>query len=236
VVSANDPVGKLAAVIAQGSLSEKQNAFATMAGVASPSADAFLGTWLADLRAGKVPEELRLDVLEAARKHPALQAEIARYEASLDPKDDIGPWRVALKGGNAEEGRKIFFEKAEVSCLRCHKAAGEGGEVGPELTGIITRKDRAYIVQSILRPNAEIAQGFENLLVTMKNGTAYAGVIKSETKDELVINSPEDGLLKLKLSEIASREKGLSGMPEGFGDQLSKLELRNLVEFLASLK
>ena len=236
IKSATDPVEKLAAVIAQGSLSEKQNAFATMAGVSGPAIDAFLTTWVGDLLAGKVPDELRLDVLEAAGKHPALKSALAKYEAALDAKDDIGPWRIAMAGGNAEEGRKIFFEKAEVSCLRCHKAGGEGGEVGPELTGIISRHDRAYIVQSIVHPNATIAQGFENLLVTLKNGTAYAGVIKSENGDELVINSPEDGLLKLKKSEITSRETGLSGMPDGFGEQLTKLELRNLVEFIASLK
>jgi hypothetical protein len=50
------------------------------------------------------------------------------------------------------------------------------------------------------------------------------------------LNSPEDGILTLKKSNIASREKGLSGMPEGLYLMLSKRELRDLVAFLGSLK
>jgi quinoprotein glucose dehydrogenase len=156
--------------------------------------------------------------------------------AQADPKDPVAKWRACLVGGSAEEGRKIFLERAEVSCVRCHKAQGEGGEVGPELTGIIDRHDRAYILTSIVHPNAAIAAGFENLLVTLKNGNSYAGVIKSETSAEIEINSPEDGLVKVAKADIKDREKGLSGMPEGFGDLLSRQELRHLVEFIATLK
>jgi quinoprotein glucose dehydrogenase len=177
-----------------------------------------------------------LDVLDAAAKRPALKTAVVSIEAALDPKDPIAKWRVCLTGGNVEEGKKIFLERAEVSCVRCHKANGDGGEVGPELTGLIQKRDRAYLLQSIIQPNAAIAAGFENVLVTLKNDTTYAGVIKSETDSELEINSPEDGLMKLKKSDIKVREKGLSGMPEGFADQLSRQDLRHLVEFIASLK
>lgn len=237
-VVANDPVAKLATVIATGSVSEKQNAFAALAKVTSPAAEKFLTRWMNDLLAGKVAPELQLDVLDAAGAHPALKPLVTQYEAAL-PKateNDINPWKICLTGGNAEDGKKVFLEKAEVSCVRCHKVNGEGGEVGPELTGVVGRKNREYVLRSVLYPNAEIAQGFESVLVTLKNGTAYAGVIKSETPEILEINSPEDGLLKLKKSDIESREKGLSGMPEGFGTVLTKQELRNLIEFLASTK
>lgn len=232
----DDKVGKLAAILDKGTLSEKQNAFATLAGVEGAAVDSLLGGWLDRLKEGKVPVELQLDVLDAAAKRPSLKAAVAALEAALDPKDPIAKWRVSLSGGNAEEGKRVFLERAEVSCVRCHKANGEGGEVGPELTGLIQKHDRAYILQSIIQPNAAIAAGFENVLVTLKNDTTYAGVIKSETDTELEINSPEDGLIKVKKSDIKAREKGLSGMPEGFADQLSRQDLRNLVEFIAGLK
>jgi len=72
--------------------------------------------------------------------------------------------------------------------------------------------------------------------VTLKSGTSYAGVLKSETADGLAINSPEDGLVTVKKDEIKARDKGLSPMPEGMGQILSKQDLRNLVEFLSGLK
>ena len=85
-------------------------------------------------------------------------------------------------------------------------------------------------------PNKQIAQGFESVLVTLKEGATYAGVLKSEDAGQLVINSPEDGLLTLKKSDIQSRDKGLSPMPEGMGQVLARQDLRDLVEFLAGMK
>ena len=70
----------------------------------------------------------------------------------------------------------------------------------------------------------------------MQTGTVYAGVVKSETATEIELNSPEDGLLKLKKAEIKSRERGLSAMPEELRQVLTKQDLRDLVEFLSSLK
>jgi len=72
--------------------------------------------------------------------------------------------------------------------------------------------------------------------VTLKNGTTYAGIVKSQNDQELVINSPEDGIVKVKPSDIQTRDRGLSPMPEGLGSVLSKADLRNLVEFLAQQK
>jgi len=87
----------------------------------------------------------------------------------------------------------------------------------------------------MLLPNRQIAPGFESVLVTLKNGATYAGVVKSENPEQLVINSPEDGLVPVNKSDIQSREKGLSPMPEGIAQILSRQDLRNLVEFLSSL-
>lgn len=231
-----NPLARFITVLSKGSVAERQNALTTVAGIEGKAADALLSRWMSDLVAGKVAPELQLDVIDAVGRRPALKSMITKWEESLpkQAENDINPWKICLVGGNADEGRKVFLEKAEVSCVRCHKIKGEGGEVGPELTGVLAKKGREYVLRSILYPNAEIAQGFESVLVNMKNGTTYAGVIKSETATELEINSPEDGILKLKKTDITSREKGLSGMPDGFGSVLTKQELRNLIEFLAA--
>jgi len=233
-----DPTQKLAQVIAQGSLAEKQNALTTLGKLKSPAALALITTWANSLVAGTVQPELQLDVLDAAAQQPSLKPLVEQWTAAHAAKGDFGiePWQVALVGGNAEEGRKVFLERAEVSCVRCHKLNGEGGEVGPELAGLVETKGREYVLQAIVHPNAAVAAGFESVLLTLKNGTAYAGVIKSETPDAIELNSPEEGLVTVKKSDIQEREKGLSGMPDGMAEILSKQDLRNLVEFLASVK
>ena len=106
--------------------------------------------------------------------------------------------------------------------------------MGPELTHIAEKQNSEYILESILYPNAKIAQGFESVLVTLKTGTLVAGVLKSENDTILEINSPEDGLIKVKKSDIEKREKGLSGMPEGFGNILSRQEIRDLIAYLTA--
>ena len=227
-------IAPLEKALAGGSLTEKQSALATVSSVKTPDAEALLKHWVEGVLAGTVAPELELDVIEASGARESLKPLLAQYKARLDAKDPTSPWKACLVGGNAEAGKKVFVERAEVSCVRCHKVQGEGGEVGPELTGLGKKNGRAYLLTSILYPNAAIASGFENVLVNLKGGQSYAGVIKSETATELVLNSAEDGLITVKKSEITSREKGLSGMPEGFGDLLSKQDIRNLIEYLAT--
>ncbi|MFM7215055.1 MAG: HEAT repeat domain-containing protein [Verrucomicrobiota bacterium] len=236
--SVADPTGRLVEVIRSGTLAEKQGAMASLGKLKTEPAIEQLRMWMNNLLVGKVQTELQLDVLDAASQHPSLQPLVERWKAGHAATKPFGvePWKVCLTGGSAEEGRKVFVERAEVACVRCHKVNGEGGEVGPELTGLVEKQGREYVLQSIIHPNAAVAVGFESVLVTLKNGSAYAGIIKSETPESLEINSPEEGLVTVRKVDIQSREKGLSGMPEGLGDLLSRQDLRNLIEYLASAK
>jgi quinoprotein glucose dehydrogenase len=232
--TAGGSTAPLEKALASGTVTEKQSALATLGSVKGAEADALLKNWMEGVLAGTVAPELELDVVEAAGERESLKPLLSQYKSRLDAKDPSAAWKACLVGGNAEAGKKVFAERAEVSCVRCHKVQGEGGEVGPELTGLGKKNGRAYLLTSILYPNAAIAAGFENVLVNLKGGQSYAGVIKSESATELVLNSAEDGLITVKKSEITGREKGLSGMPEGFGDLLSKQDIRNLVEYLAT--
>jgi quinoprotein glucose dehydrogenase len=237
-VKPNDATTQLADVLEKGSVGERQNALATLGTVKSDSADTMLAKALDELLAGKLAPELQLDLIEAAgkRSSPMIKEKLREYEAKWPKDDALAPYRVALQGGDAQAGRTVFFEKAEAACLRCHKVKGEGGEVGPELTGVGARHDRNYILESIVFPNKQIAQGFESVIITLNNGTAYAGIVKSENDKQIVLNSPEDGIVTIARADIKSRDRGLSAMPEGMGELLSKRELRDLVEFLATVK
>jgi len=241
-VPGNQRVAQLARALEKGSISERQNSLSTLAMMNDPGAAQLLGTWLDRLVVGQVPKELQLDVLEAVQNCKSLRsaasakAALARFESARNPKDPIAKWRECLQGGNAEAGKQTFIERQDAACFRCHKINGEGGEVGPEMAGLGQRQTREYILESILFPNKNISPGFEAVLVTLKNGTSYAGMIKSETATQLVINSPEDGPITVKKADIQARDHGLSAMPEELGNILSKQDLRNLVEFLSTLK
>lgn len=234
----SDAAGRLRDTLAGGSTGEKQAAFAALATMPGSAADDLIAQSLDKLLAGQLAPELQLDVLAAAaqRQSREVKDRLTKFERARPAADELRSYRECLAGGNAEEGRKIFRERAEVFCLRCHKVNGEGGEAGPDLTGIASRKSREYILESIIYPNKQIAQGFESVVLTLNNGTTYAGILKRETDAEIEILSPEDGPVTAKKSEIKTRERGPSAMPEELRQVLSKQDLRHLVEFLGSLK
>jgi putative heme-binding domain-containing protein len=86
-----------------------------------------------------------------------------------------------------------------------------------------------------VEPNAKIAQGFESVVVTLTDGSIHAGILKSDSAEELSLMPPTGTLEKLEKSRIKTRESGPSGMPP-LAAVLSKREIRDLVEYLASLK
>ena len=233
-----DATSKLRTALEKGSSREKQAAFQTLGGMTTSTADELLAQWLDKLNAGQVADELKLDLIEAAGKRPSPQVKdrLTKFERARPAEDELRAYRECLSGGDAAEGRRIFVERADVFCFRCHKVNGEGGEAGPDLTGIATRKPREYLLESIIYPNKQIAAGFESVLVTTTKNETYAGILKGETEAELDILSPEDGPMKLKKSDLKSRERGPSAMPEELRQILSKRDLRDLVEFLGTLK
>jgi quinoprotein glucose dehydrogenase len=225
-------------VLDKGTIGEKQIAFSALGNLPGLAADAMFIPWLDRLQTGKLDPALRLDLLEAAAKRndSGIKAALAKYETSRPKDDDLAQYRETLHGGDAANGKKMFFERQDLACVRCHKINGEGGEVGPDLTHVGGKNPREYILESILLPNKKIAAGFDSVLVKLKDGAAYAGIVKSENDTTLEINSPEDGLIKVDKSKIESRTPGLSPMPADIANVLTKRDLRDLIEFLANQK
>jgi quinoprotein glucose dehydrogenase len=214
---------------------------AELAGLAtneSDAATAALAKWLDKLQGRRLPVEIQLEVLEAAgkREAPAVKLRLQRYLASLPKEEPLAPYRDLLRGGNAATGRKIFLEKPEANCGKCHRIAETGPEIGPPLNGIGAKQSREEILESILFPNAKITKGYESVILLLKNGSAVCGVLRRETPTELTVDSAEDGVTIVKTADVQSRRAAMSPMPEGLWAVLSRRDLRDLVEFLATLK
>ncbi len=240
LASVGEPLS-VAVLVAQaesGLLSQRQAAFRALARSTEPSGWEVLGTWMEKLVQGTVPPELQLDVLEAARERlsvspsPALQTALAGWTNSLPPDDPLAAYRAVLAGGDAIHGRRLFAERADWGCQRCHRLEGEGGDVGPDLTGMGKTRGAEYVLRAILDPNAEIAPGFENVLVTRRDGSLAIGVVKSDTAEALVLETPEEGRVTIPQAQIESRDPALSAMPEGLGELMTLRELRDLLAAL----
>lgn len=233
-----DALSPIRHALENGTPGEKQVALASLGSLKGAAADEILTGWLTRAAKGEVPPELQLDLLEAGRgrESDAVKTAFARFEKSLAGTNAVLAQRYLLHGGDESEGRKIFFEKQDAQCARCHMVDGEGGIVGPQLADIGTRQSREYILESIIQPNATVAPGFENVTLILSDERELSGTVQKEAASELVLNTLEEGAVTVKKEQIRERLKGLSGMPEGLGEILTPRELRDLVEFLAGLK
>ena len=138
--------------------------------------------------------------------------------------------------GDAAHG-KALFERAESSCVTCHRINDKGVDFAPALSEIGSKLPKEAIYDSIINPNASISMGFETTQLQTKDGTVAIGIVRSETNEELVLALPGGATNKFAMRSIAKREKlATSMMPSGLNQALSQQDLVDLVEYLASLK
>jgi len=188
------------------------------------------------LLAGKFPADARLDLLAAASKRndESLKAKIAAWESRRAADDPLAPYAECLEGGDAARGRQLFFERSQLSCVRCHKVGETGGDVGPELTKIAVDKKRDYLLEAVVTPNKTVAKNFETVVILDTDGQQHTGILRQEDDQKVTIITPESKLVTIPKANIEARKAGKSSMPEDLVKYLTKPELRDLVEFLAN--
>lgn len=136
--------------------------------------------------------------------------------------------------GDAKQGQRLF---ARQGCVACHTVSPNETLKGPLLAGISARYKREELVESILKPNQKIAQGFESQYFSTHDGKTFDGFVVREAGDEIELRLANSESLLLKKSEIDERGKRtLSMMPEKLADGLTVNQLASLLAYLESLK
>lgn len=224
----------LAQSLSSDSRDERQLAARVLASLDDAAAVQPLSEVLQQVLDNRYPADSRLDVVEAARTRPApsLADLLSKLDKSRAKDDPLSPFANALEGGSAAAGRAIFFERTQVSCVRCHKIEGQGGDVGPDLTRISPEKTRSYLLEAIVVPNRAIAKNFETALVVTDDGKVVSGIVKEENAEMLRLMTAEGRLVSIPKASIEERREGKSAMPEDLVKQLTPRDVRDLVEFL----
>ncbi len=143
-----------------------------------------------------------------------------------------------LKGkGNAERGRELFFKSAGLQCANCHRIAGTGSTLGPDLSDIGKKYTRAQILESILDPSKFIDPKYVTYLVETNDGKVYSGLLGAKTDKEVVLKMAGDKEVRLPantVSALVPQQKSL--MPELLLRDVTLEQAADLLEFLAGLK
>jgi putative heme-binding domain-containing protein len=154
------------------------------------------------------------------KKLPAdKEAEIAKYKTLATP--------AAFARADVSSGRKIY----QTICSACHVMYGEGGKIGPELTGS-NRADLNYLLLNILYPSDDIADSYKMVTIATKDGRTLAGNVSEEDKQKIVLNmiGKKNTIPK---SDIKSRTvSDFSMMPAGLLQTLKNDEIVALFKYM----
>lgn len=234
----NGNVAAIKTAIDSNEVLEKQMALALLQGNDSAAAAELLVAGLKQLKEGKFAPEASLELVESsqASQNGEVQKLLGEYKSSLADSDHLRDYRLTLAGGDIERGRKLFFERTALSCVRCHKVSGTGGDVGPELSLISKEKSKEYLLEAIVDPNKQIAKGFETILIQTSDGTSVSGILKERNDKVVKLQTAEGTLIEVPVDSIEDEGRGNSSMPNDLIKNLSKKELRDLVEYLSTLK
>ena len=141
---------------------------------------------------------------------------------------------VQTEKGDPALGARLF---ERVGCVNCHTVAKAEGLKGPYLGDVADRYGRAELTESILKPSAKIAQGFETQKFATANGQVHEGFVVRESGEEVEIRNGQGAVTVIPKAEIEERGKGeLSVMPNGLADTLTVPELAAILAYFESLK
>ncbi len=135
----------------------------------------------------------------------------------------------ALKAAKPENGRVLYSKH----CASCHKLFGEGGDVGPDLTGS-QRANLDYLLENVLDPSAVVPREFQVSIFNLTDGRLISGIVQKETPDGLTVRTVNETITIPKGDLESRKATNQSIMPEGLLDSMKPEEVRDLVAYLRS--
>lgn len=197
----------------------------------------------------KIREEATATLASAERESlgPLLKQEPQGTLVETPPRALVNKWTAAdladslnevARNRNLHRGEAMF---AAASCIKCHRIAGRGTLIGPDLTSVSSRFSRRDMLESILTPSKVIAEKYRSLQVVTSDGKTYVGqVALGGDYRSPILRLAVDPNQPFKITEIPKSDideqqhSKVSWMPQGLLDTLSKDEILDLLAYIES--
>ena len=153
-----------------------------------------------------------------------LQVEYRKFSALLTDE--------AISKASTSRGKEIF----QRTCAMCHMLHGEGGNIGPDLTGS-NRTNTTYLMSNILNPSGDVQEDYKLVVVTTQDGRTYSGNIIGENDRNITLRVVGQDPVNINKSQILTRDVSeKSMMPEGLLNNLNNEEVLDLIAYLKKLE
>ena len=149
----------------------------------------------------------------------------------------VKPAQILALPGDIDRGRTVFFKTDGIQCRNCHKIAGKGKEVGPDLSGVGKKFTRAQILESILQPSKKIEPKWLTYVIETAQGRVHTGLLVKKDDKEVILKDAKDKLIRVAADDVevmAAQQKSL--MPDLLVRDMTARQVADLTAFLASLK
>ena len=213
-------------------LDERQSSFERKWRTQEMAADSVGGQMLIALAAeNKIPNSVLPFVEASIFNNPdqAVRIQAGKYFRRPGNKKIYSIEVIVNLKPDAAIGKGVFGKR----CASCHKVGSEGNLIGPELTTINKKFDRAALLDAVMNPDAAIVFGYEPWLINKKDGESFYGFLIAENKDNVVLKDIAGKKHVIPVSEISVKEKqDKSLMPDPAASGLTEADLANIVEYL----
>jgi putative heme-binding domain-containing protein len=149
--------------------------------------------------------------------------------------EDLLPVLEQVKRERSFEAGRLAF--CQSGCSQCHRFAGEGGSVGPDLTGVGRRLSPHDLLESVLLPSKVITEGYATTEIETKSGESVTGRVEREDDRVVVLRplSAMEEVVTIRRTDIRRRALSkISNMPTGIVNTLSEAQILDLLAYLIS--
>ncbi|MCA9084397.1 MAG: c-type cytochrome [Planctomycetaceae bacterium] len=170
-----------------------------------------------------------------AAAEPTIEAASRPLVKEWTVADLVGDVQAGLGGRDLTSGRRMF---TMAGCYKCHRFAGKGGIVGPDITGVGRRFNAQNLLESIIEPSKVISDQYESTVFVTDSGKQIIGRVVNLNGDRLMVseNMLDPGrLTTVQRDEIEEMfTSKVSMMPAGLLNNLTKDEILDLIAWLQS--
>jgi putative heme-binding domain-containing protein len=157
--------------------------------------------------------------------------EILQIIAYLRNMNTVAPSETAPTG-NVANGQAIFAKQ----CMTCHRVAGKGGRLGPDLSRIGASRTRDAMVREIRTPHEWIPPAYETVSIVTKDGQKIRGVKKNEDAFSVQVMDMRERIQGYLKSNAEVTLEKTSLMPVYDAKRLSDSDLNDVIGYLTTLR